>query len=492
MHTDELLQLWRQTHHPEVLSALDLVSAEVLRQAVPLEGRSDRQVFERWLERARSRDSADVPLLLQTVFDGPTTQVSKRLEALATFEEDPRIGTAAAESLVEWDDSAYDAGEVRVVARLFDVLAVHGFADVLDLTQTYELPKFSTQWPRLKAAFDAKPVRPLTPAQRAALNQVKPSTSAAARLSAATSADARAVAIDALLEAGGPRAEFITLQQTRRQRVLTPKERAREEALRKKYARTWLGRLSKVMNHEDAVFTDGLVSAGWVWANARELASVREAPEWSSLRRLEFHTELDLSLLRRWPTITEVELTGQAASIEALSALANASPPLFVTTLSPASLLHSKVGGVKALGAAPGLPALECVELSSEYGFPFDEFKSLLRGPLGKRLKTIVFRGGDTFHLEALLQLLEQAPRTLQRAQLGRLYGGWRVDLERPFTHATVSFSPAKHQPRIVFEQFLEHLRALPRGVVKTWSAGTIEAPGAPLEQRLRQVLNRG
>lgn len=94
MTVDELLKLWGKTRAPEVSEALDRLSPRLPKPLYPKSAASEvRQT--RWLEAAATVSPANVATLLDTLHDGFSDDVRKRLEVITNWGDDPRISSSA-------------------------------------------------------------------------------------------------------------------------------------------------------------------------------------------------------------------------------------------------------------------------------------------------------------------------------------------------------------------------------------------------------------
>jgi len=409
----KLLEIWRETHAPEVSALLERMSTESLRVAEAVKPKQ-------WFELAQSPGD-HIPALLQIAFDDPTTQVCRRMQVFSTFAEAPRIGAAVGEQLRELDDLGGEVSIDKMIAALFDALVKHGDHAHFDLKHPYELPKLEKQLARLQTVFASRVRRPLTAGERAMLSKVDVASISGVdgSLGRAHNDDQRAVAIDALLEAGGPRAEFILLQTHKRSNSLTPKERAREKALKKKYARGWMGPVAKVMDHESAEFVGGRLAGGYLWAKSEAVERVLEAPEWSTVRLVEFARDVCHALLRRWPNITEVEVNHESR-LRLLEAEK--------TTITHLTLTYSHKLTLAAF------PRLEHLTIEGPITPVFGE-------PVIRKLRTLTqrFEHDGFLDLPPLVKLLKKAPPKLEKLFLKSRYYGWRVELTQDL-HARLEF----------------------------------------------------
>ncbi|MBL8910435.1 MAG: hypothetical protein JNM17_07000, partial [Archangium sp.] len=76
-----LLEAWRKRPAPEFAAAIDVVSARLASRAEPLSTKPTQ--IAAWLERARKKVPADLPLLLERLPDGTSAPIRARLGVLA-------------------------------------------------------------------------------------------------------------------------------------------------------------------------------------------------------------------------------------------------------------------------------------------------------------------------------------------------------------------------------------------------------------------------
>ncbi len=486
----QLQKLWHQTRDGAVADALERLTAQAMKTVVPLDAGGPNKTFAAWLTRSAAKNPADVPLLLPTLFDGPGSFCKRRLTALHSFAPDPRIGRALARWVLEQvdGDGCWFAG-TPVSTAVFGALAVHSDASQLPpLRASYRASDAGPKFKKLDAAIAKQHPRPLTSAERAWLAALRFDDAPVAGhvlLARAQSPEQRAVATDQLLEDGSPRGEFIVLQQQKRARALTSKERKREQELHRQYAKTWLGPLARVLVPESAVFLDGVLVRAQADHTLDLLPEVIDAPEWSSLRTLDFGKWLpDVSVLRRWPSIEEVHVSGDTATLR----VALASPPLevrrFFTSIPSENTASAERSALETL---PGLPKLTHLGVSGYWHSP-RALRWILKGPAAKRLSAFTIFG--ELALKEFLESMNEAPRTMERGTM-RCTGG-RVELTRgndgSFTEAQVSFLAPESDVKRSFVRFVEALRKTPRGLVRP-TLGLIEAPSRALLAELTQAV---
>ncbi len=484
-----LLALWRDTRAPAVADALDRLDAQTRKTLVPLDAGGPLKTFKAWISLAEAKDPGDVPLLLPTLFDLQESHVRRKVTALHGFPPDPRLGRALGQWLLAQgsDEGCWLEGTPLATA-VFAALGIHADASLLPGLREYKGSDAAAKLKKLEAAIAKQSARAPTPAERAWLNGLRFDDAphpGQGRLVAAKSAGERAVAVDQLLEEADPRGEFVLLQQQKRVRDLTPKESRREDELHRKYAKAWMGPLARVLETESAVFEDGVLVRARADHTLEVLPEVIDAPEWSTLRALDFGSWLpDVSVLRRWPSIVEVRTGSEAAT----RLVAAASPPLEVATyFTDLPSEHPAAKERELLTTLPGLPKVTHFGVSGYWHAPL-ELQWLMKGAMAKRLRTFTLFGDVA--VEEFVALMNGAPATLERGVM-RMAGG-QVEVTRDskggFCEVRVSFLTPDSDVKRCFNRFLVALRATPKGVVRG-ALGTIEAPSKLLAAELAQVV---
>ena len=454
MQIAKLLELWRETHAPEVSAQLERMADESLRASDPVKPKE-------WFALAASPGD-HMPVLLQIAFDDPTTQVCRRMQVFKGFDEDPRIGVAVGARLRELDGCGGEVSDNKMIAALFDALVKHGDHAFFDLKRAYDLPKLDQQLARLQVAFSGRARRKLTVAELNALSKVDVAAVSGVdgALGRARTANEREVAVDALLEAGGPRAEFILLQTRKARAPLTPKERARETALKKKYASRWMGPVAKVMDDASAEFDGGRLAGGYVGADPDAIAAVLDAAEWGTVKRVEFGYSVSPELLVRWPNITEVEVKHQ----EHLRELEALKPSLGITHLTLG------VRGGQTLKAS-AFPHLQHLRVDGPMSWVFD-------APVLRKLRTLgqLFDHDGSLELRSLVKSLKAAPPKLEKLVFKSRYYGWQVEVSQDL-QARIEFIAPEQGAQLGFKSLVELVRAERGGPIKSWSLGRLELP---------------
>ncbi|MCX5745817.1 MAG: hypothetical protein NT062_25355 [Proteobacteria bacterium] len=503
---EALLVAWRGNREPALAAMIAHLTRALEPSIAPLEATGPKQMHQAWLTRAKRGDLVDLAMLLRDLFDGPPAHIRARLEALDVYEADPRI----AARLVEYVDESGDwLPNTPVGTAIFKALARHGDGGVMGPLRAFAAPDAEDHAWRarkldaLEVAVGKYRVTPLDRAARDVLARVAaiaagPTTGEASFVAAARDPEARMVATDRLLEEGGPRGEFVILQQLKRTRALTPAERSREQALLVAHRKQWMGGVAKILDPAKAVFEDGVLVGGEVECGTDDLSKVIDAPQWSTVRFVDFGGwKPDLALLRRWPTITRVSMTGA----DALVAVANAAPALALTGVCYFGPEGERTSTAEraALLVAPGLPALEELTISGYRHAP-TALAWILGGALARRLRRIritrrlgAYDAESVVSLTELLTMLADAPANLEVGTLGSTAGP-RIDVSRDdrgrFTRAVVGFVPPKQDVRSQFDKLLAALAGTPKGLLTSVTIDpTLTAPTKAHRARLDAIV---
>jgi len=293
---DALLQAWRAVPHQAVGRLVCAVGRRA--RPVALAGQGARSRGADWDRRASERVAADLTLLLDELVLPSAQATALRLEALADWPSDPRFAEAAVrlfrsppfstfgqrvfwdtlERLVEkspvpdlatqLEEIPHDLDVVRESARALVAVSRRWFASGAPTLRRAELEHCQAMT-RLCAPT----------ASRGATSE----EAFLARIFADPSSDeARLVYADWLQERGDPRGELIALQCRRSKRTT-----AREEALLRLHAKTWLGPLGAVVRLSGLVFERGFPAVGHLAGPLSALRRVAGHPAWSTFRALE-------------------------------------------------------------------------------------------------------------------------------------------------------------------------------------------------------------
>ncbi|MBK7401939.1 MAG: hypothetical protein IPJ34_38235 [Myxococcales bacterium] len=420
-----------------------------------------------------------------------------KLEALEAFGEDPRIAAHLADYLTHSSDWLPTS---PVGTAIFKVLARHGHARTLDVLRSspFNDPRAHDQaWRQRKLEALAKAVAkhrttPLGDRARATLDQVRalPAGPSPGEVNFVAAADpaTRAVATDQLLEQGGPRGEFVVLQQAKKVRALTAAEKKREEALLAAHRKKWMGGVAKILDPAKSRFEDGVLVGGEVESGMDELSAVLDAPEWATVRFVESSWELDLRLFRRWPGITSVRVT----SLSHLLTLTDADPPLAIRELTYAGPNQQPtVVEREALMVARGLPALTHLSISGYWHKP-SNLGYLVEGPLARRLERLVYT--RRYAIAEWVALLDGAPPNLRVGSIGYDGRGACLDFTRDaagrFTQLVVNFETPREDVRRNFDRMLEALALVPAGLLTSVQLDPrLDAPTKAHRARLEEVV---
>jgi uncharacterized protein (TIGR02996 family) len=327
-----LLGAWRIRRAPALAALIEHVSARIAARLPPISARTSKATLVQWLERARAGDPAELRLLLAGLADvwraGRIEMIAPRLDELARFGDDPRVGVAVLALLREptfrgssgwskaWRRALHAvaaAGDPRTIEGL-DALAARLGGDPLYGRGDF-LARVAAVAAELRARFPGgvpgpsareralvEEIAATTPAPPRPLAALAPSDAAAtgAELLAAVYADPasdepRLVYADHLQARGDPRGELIILQIQRARGEATDKTLARERALLRKHAGAFLGPLSSVVATRDAVFERGFLATCVAHVRTQVLAATELAhPAWATVRALRFtgHVEI--------------------------------------------------------------------------------------------------------------------------------------------------------------------------------------------------------
>ncbi len=301
MTLEDALVVWARTPHPLVANSIDALSEKALKTFAAPKAKTKEAFHAAWLERAVNADAVTIGWLAKTLREKLEVRSGRgggagrdyarikyavwfeRLEAIAPYTNDPRVGVALCEVFeVMPFGVAMLESTLPVYAPLADILA--GSAD-------------ARLAPRLRAACDASTVsstlmrdvaRELLPSVVEALERlVIPSLEEEPRWRALGEGEvqreaqagvhepkllehtlenpsddsARIVYADALLERGEARGEFIALQLDG-----SPAALKRANALLKKHRESWLGPLHFVLRN--VVFERGFLVEAELERNA--------------------------------------------------------------------------------------------------------------------------------------------------------------------------------------------------------------------------------
>jgi uncharacterized protein (TIGR02996 family) len=218
---------------------------------------------------------------------------------------------------------------------------------------------------------------------------------------------ARLVYADALLEAGDPRGDFITLQYKRhRGEALTPAEEKQEKALLKKHVKEWLGPLYDVLQTTSLDFRRGFLYAAQIRPVAKALPAARNHPAWTTVRELNMSTggtnERGASLItqpnaRHLRVLTDVvymvldELAASTGVDRALESLEISWLPLGQGANGKDGDQAMRAWRATLDGEA--FPRLRELRLGQEASVEGAELDALWASPLARRLELVGCRG---------------------------------------------------------------------------------------------------
>ncbi len=375
MNEAELLKVWSETRDPAVSVVLDSL-LPVAASPYRVSWTAPQRQAE-WLALSTSQKPEALASLLSTLHDGLTDAVEERIVSLGGWPPDPRIASAFTR-LVEQPSMLYlstlpawktlqrhlvRTADPRALARLEAVAAMGlGWVQLFRPQMRGPIAAWLEQTrDDLARAIRVKARRPLTAAERSALEGLRVAPTAQAALEAVWAApddlSARLVYADMLTAAGDPRGEFITLQCLSKQTAAT---RKRAQLLLALSDETWLGPLEPfvaVRTWERGFPSVVMVTAG----TRRELSTVLGHPAWSTIHTIELTpvgiggTPLELIT---HPTMTRLErVAGLTNSdVRALVKMGRSFP-------FRSLLIGDDVRVLRSL-AADRFPALESVHLT--------------------------------------------------------------------------------------------------------------------------------
>lgn len=302
-----ILNAWRKNPTRLYAELLSQVSAQATEKRGRVTGSTREARGEAWDKMNELKHPADLGALLEVLGSFPLASARTRLVELKKRGEDPRLGLALADLMARppqgWRGSAsvgfwqnalftFEAQQDTRVAERLPELEKQWQADRGNAIGRYLgdwLPhtvKKSKSWtdgvlpPEDSARLSAFLARP-----------VKRNVSLESVFADPSNLAVRQVLADALVEAGDPRGEFITLQLSPK---LTAPQRSRQSALIKQHARDWLGPLDKVIHQSGLRFERGFpvaATAGSKSSSMRtrdaECSATIGRPEWSTFEELD-------------------------------------------------------------------------------------------------------------------------------------------------------------------------------------------------------------
>ncbi|HWO25567.1 MAG TPA: TIGR02996 domain-containing protein [Kofleriaceae bacterium] len=469
-----LLMAWRARRAPALADLIDHVSARIAARLPPIAAKTGKATLVQWLERARAGDPAEVGLLLAGLAEAWRTAraevIAPRLDALARFADDPRVGVAALALLREptmrssnawskaWRRALHAvaaAGDPRTIEQL-DALAEHLRGNALYGRSEF-LARVAAVAAELRARFPggapapsererarADEVAATAPAPPRPLATLAPSTDAAtgADLLAAVYADPasdepRLVYADYLQTRGDPRGELIILQIQRARGEGTDKALARERALLRKHAGALLGPLASVVAIRDAVFERGFLAACVARVRTQVIAATELVhPEWATVRAIQF---------AGWVGITKqmsaLEEVSGDIDANALARLCKSGHPrltaLGCNVGKPTNPIFDEVEPLARCETLPRLRRLRIASWYGGYGAGVRERRRdaraarpalpwFFRAPFGPALELLSTSSAlhDTGVLEAWLAEIAEWPRSLRAFELSESESG--------------------------------------------------------------------
>ncbi|MDX2010803.1 MAG: TIGR02996 domain-containing protein [Myxococcaceae bacterium] len=300
-----LLARWKDERAPELAELIERVSSQL-------------QPPKSWNLKAADAAAFDLLALLSTLTDGKFADSLSRIQKLETLPPDPRVAAALTRLLVTPPFTAQSSREfwsslfdqlsdrhadprtleaLRPIAK--DYQATFGrtkMGEALERRVQALVKTLSERFPTLPHADVTKELALLPAAKAASMPaKAKSGQSLEALLAAVYERPdddgVREVYADALLEAGDPRGEFMTLQLRRaRGETLSPAEVRQEAALQKKHVKAWLGPLYDVLQTTHLEFRRGFLDSARIRPVGKAIAAARNHPAWSTVRRLNMST----------------------------------------------------------------------------------------------------------------------------------------------------------------------------------------------------------
>ncbi|MCP3102216.1 TIGR02996 domain-containing protein [Myxococcus sp. K15C18031901] len=310
-----LLDAWRTAPHRELADRVVAVGRLAAgRQHTPVD----------WKTVGTKPDPVALSALLPALLDKGSVQGRSRVEALASWPEDPRIDRWVAQLFVEppftssgarpfWTRLAPLARRIRDAEAARAMLKARDGYDPDIGHEAFFAGHVDRIRDELLAATDA-PLSDEDQRALAALDQVLQEDTSGRTPARAVDADAllaqvlekpeddelRAVLADVLLEAGHPRGELLSLQLAARERTLTPTERKREKQLLQDSRAELLGPLDAALKPE-STFSRGFLSRavlkqGNATSIATAIAKSVGHPLWATVEHLEGRGDRDVTL----------------------------------------------------------------------------------------------------------------------------------------------------------------------------------------------------
>ncbi len=257
-----------------LIASMASTSALILRlldgPSKPVKVALPAKAHARWLAIAGAHDFSTLDGLLDSLLDGPATQIAERVQALLGWPKDARIAKAA---LAAHRGKLVSNAMHPIWNALGNAIAVHADAslrkEIVDLAGPHQVSL-------RQGGRDPAPRRELPKKQESAEGLE------AWAMAAPGDLGRRAAWADWLLEQGDPRGELMSLQLA--DRALTPAETRRVAALVKKHGKEWIGKLRGVADAKHLTFARGVLVGMRV--NAVADARVAEDPGWAHIEAL--------------------------------------------------------------------------------------------------------------------------------------------------------------------------------------------------------------
>jgi uncharacterized protein (TIGR02996 family) len=494
---DALLEAWRAHRHPALAELITDVGRDAAQDLPPIQGRTRADFQDQWLDIANQRRAVDVPRLLERFRHPPWTMLPERLDRLIGLPDDPRIGVALAQFVLDMPvfssvaDSAWRAlaqligrtSDVRCRPLLEQRLAMRdsfGVSDELTIRPAIEKVLAELKNPEpidlgllaaTRAALEA--LRSSGPRPTAATIAPAPGPKSEAELLAAVWSEPhddgpRRVYADWLLAQGEPRGEFISTQLALSSgATLTAKQRTAERKTLKANLRAWLGPLEPAVDRATVRFERGFLAAARpAFRTERAASELASHAAWGTVRELiGYHDSLSPLLERNALLgLERIELELGVVSVEALGRRTLPLPRLATLSLALASDVP-RLAGLTTLTALVELRVLSAIE---------DHAEALVDSALGRKLERLHVedRAAD---LARWLPFVRELP-ALKTLSLRRDLSGQRlVLLHRTTTGVALELRGITHAAEI--ERVLSPL------------AGRVERAELALDARFEPLL---
>ncbi|MGN6105727.1 MAG: hypothetical protein ACTHU0_11525 [Kofleriaceae bacterium] len=430
----QLLEAWRTTHDPALEEELARLGEQLAQARGALVARSKGELEGAWLALAGQGDAADLDRLLDAPWPAAWKSALARVDALARFAPDPRLGRKLARVVLGYTTKGSAPLQYAIASALAaspTPSALPGIGEI-EKARGYSTVQIYAAARAAIAAIEPRPADPelLARARGTATRSVDIEALYDEVAKSPGDLGIRAVLADALQAAGDLHGELISLQLAIAAGTAGAQARSRVATLLAAKIDEWTGPLPD-LDRASRRFERGFLTAATTTATGAALAASADRREWATVEEL---TAMDASA-EAAPLVRSMPLLRVLVAPDALIDALGAGAPL------PSIRVLGVCGRWRALPAFPNLRVL--------FLHAPPDIAAVQRAAADLGLHAVVYQAGSFPAMEQIARVRRAGPRETRIVAVHSRQGyapdfvdpeGWRVRLSRDSDHADVSW----------------------------------------------------